>query len=82
MAGAAIDDRFASDSGRGLGMSAIGQLSYGLDPEPVRVPCLIPLLPFADVVELVDTTDLKKLSAPTETSGVEPLKFGESFQCG
>lgn len=36
----------------------------------------------ADVVELVDTTDLNKLSAPLETVGVELLKFGESLQLG
>ena len=45
--------------------------------------CLVAVLHvYADVVELVDTTDLSKLSAPMETSGVELLKFGESFQRG
>ncbi len=33
----------------------------------------------ARVVELVDTQDLNKLSAPRETSEVEPLKFGETL---
>jgi len=37
------------------------------------------VIPFADVVESVDTRDLSHdLSAPGETSGVELLKFGES----
>ena len=45
--------------------------------------CLVAVLHvYADVVELVDTTDLRKLSAPMETPGVELLKFGESFQRG
>jgi hypothetical protein len=33
----------------------------------------------AGVAESVDATDLDKLSAQTETSGAELLKFGETF---
>jgi len=37
------------------------------------------VIPFADVVESVDTRDFSHdLSAPGETSGVELLKFGEA----
>ncbi|MGV0006146.1 MAG: hypothetical protein ACNYPG_05925 [Candidatus Porifericomitaceae bacterium WSBS_2022_MAG_OTU9] len=48
-----------------------------MDAGSIPTPACI-IVANADVAELVDATDLRKLSLLRETKAVQPLKFGET----